>query len=657
MKNLWNQNDFQLFGTDEISQRVYSSRLLGKCPELVLHGGGNTSVKGETINIFGEPVKTLFIKGSGWDLISIEKEGFAPVDLDHLKKLSKLETLSDSEMVMEQKNATLTPNAPNPSVEAILHALIPFKFVDHTHADSVLSISNTPNGIRKIKEIYEDDILIIPYVMPGFILAKKVEEYTKNINWDKIRGMILLNHGVFSFGDSAKQSYDRMINIVTLAENYLKENRVWNQFAKSNSTFCLEDLARIRKEASKMTGRPLIAIANNSKEAVGFSKLKNVKKLCSNGTLTPDHVIRTKPFAWVLESDLETSAKKFVKKYELYFKKYKTKGLKILNCGPKWALWPKYGTVSFGFTKTQAKVVFDINKHTIRAVQTSFNLDDWKPISFKDLFDIEYWELEQLKLRKNNKTPEFQGKIALVTGAASGIGKACVEKLLDNGCSVLGLDKNAKINSIFKNIENFKAVQCDLLKTTDIKKAVNSCILEYGGLDILVSNAGVFSSSKNLEDIDDNKWDKDIDVNLKTHHRILRECIPYLKLGINASIIFIGSRNVGAPGPGAGTYTIAKAGLTQMARLAAIELSKYNIRVNILHPDCVYDTDIWSKEVLKERAKKYGISVVKYKQRNLLKTDVLSSDVAELVIFFAGGRSGKTTGAQMPVDGGNNRII
>ncbi|MBH10786.1 MAG: bifunctional aldolase/short-chain dehydrogenase [Candidatus Marinimicrobia bacterium] len=657
MKNLWNSKIARSFSKNDLDMRVYSSRLLGQDSELVLHGGGNTSVKGKYKNIFGEYVETLFIKGSGWDLISIEKEGFAPVDLNYLIKLSKFNKLTDSQMVVEQKLATLDPVAPTPSIEAILHALIPYKFVDHTHADSVLSITNTPSGRKKINEIYDKNVLIVPYVMPGFILAKKIAEMTKDIDWKKLNGMILLNHGVFSFGMSAKESYDGMIKLVNKAENYLSKSNVWRKYKKSRSKLDLSELAKIRLKASEMTGKASIAILNDTTEAVGFSKLNNSKALSARGTLTPDHVIRTKPFAWVVKDDLNLSAKDFINKYNKYFQKNATKGIRKLDNGPKWALWPKHGTVCFGTSIKDARVVYDINKHTVRAMQTSDNLEHWKPISFKDLFNIEYWELEQAKLKKDTKPLDFEGKIALVTGAAAGIGYACVQKLLDNGCCVVGIDKNPKIKKLFHNLDGFKGVFCDLTNEKDISKAVSLCVKEFGGLDILVSNAGVFSSSARLEDIENKKWKSDININLTSHHRILRQCIPYLKLGINPAVIFMGSRNVGAPGPGAGTYTIAKSGLTQMSRLAAIELSQYNIRVNVVHPDCVYDTDVWTDKILKARAKQYGISVDKYKHRNLLKTSVSSKDVAELVVFLASLRSSKTTGAQIPIDGGNDRII
>ncbi len=657
MKNLWNNKEFLKYSKTDIDQRVYSSRLLGQNPELVLHGGGNTSVKSLYKNVFGSKVDTLFIKGSGWDLVTIEKEGFAPVDLSYLIKLASLEKLSDTQMVIEQGIAKLHPSAPSPSVEAILHALIPYKFVDHTHADSVLSITNTSFAKSALADIYGDDILVVPYVMPGFILAKKIAEMTKDINWEKLKGMILMNHGVFSFGPSAKQSYDLMINIVSDAEKFIKKKKSWRKYNKSKSKIDLIKLSKIRKKASQILDKPCLAIINNSPEAVGFSKLKFSEKLAQSGTLTPDHVIRTKPFGWIIRDDIENSLAKFVNDYDSYYKKNKRRGVKKLDSAPRWALWAGSGTISFGDSLKSAKIVFDINKHTIRAMQTSKLLDQWKPIPFKSLFDVEYWDLEQAKLKKNNQVPEFSGKIAIVTGAASGIGYACAKKLIDQGCCVVGIDKNSKIGEIFNDKDSFFGIKCDLTNSTQIKKAVSKTISTFGGLDILVSNAGVFSSTADLEEISDTKWKKDIEINLTSHHKILRECIPYLKFGCDPAVVFIGSRNVGAPGPGAGTYTVSKAGLTQMSRLAAIELSEHKIRVNTIHPDSVYDTAVWSKNTLQLRAEKYKMSIKNYKSRNLLKTEVSSKDVAELVVFLAGSKSSKTTGSQIPIDGGNDRII
>jgi len=657
MKNLWNNQEAKKFSKDDLSLRVYSSRLLGQNPELVLHGGGNTSVKGIFMNIFKEPIKTLFIKGSGWDLKTIEKEGFAPVQLEHLLQLATLSKLNDIEMVKEQRLATLEPQAPNPSVEAILHALIPFKYVDHTHADAILTITNTPNGKQKIKEIYGSDILIVPYVMPGFILAKKIAELTSSIDWGQLRGMILMNHGVFSFGDNAKHSYDRMIDIVNTAEKYLKKKNAWKKYAKSKVKPDLITLSKIRKLASEMTGESVIGKLNHSPEGTGFSKHQRAISLCLSGTLTPDHVIRTKPFAWIIGQNLEASAKNYTSKYIKYFENNKNAGLTMLNSGPKWALWPGVGTICFGRSNKEANIIKDINNHTFRAMQVSDALHKWKPLPFNKLFEVEYWELEQAKLKKENYSLPFQGQIALITGAASGIGKSCAKIMLEKGSVVVGLDKNHNVVNLFHNNSNYIGYTCDVTKPKQVEQSIKSIISNFGGLDILVSNAGIFPNSVPLESISDKKWHHDIDINLTAHHNVLRACIPFIKNGIESSVVFIGTRNVGAPGPGAGTYTIAKSGLTQMARLAALELAPYQIRVNIVHPDCVYDTAVWTKRILQDRAKQYGISMKKYKSRNLLKKPVHSRDVAEIVSFLASKQSAKTTGAQIPVDGGNDRII
>ena len=657
MNNLWNNKEAKKYINDDLSLRVYSSRLLGQNSELVLHGGGNTSVKGTFKNIFEDSIETLFIKGSGWDLINIEKEGFTPVRLDHLLHLATLSTLTDTEMVREQRLATLDPRAPNASVEAILHALIPFKYVDHTHADSVLAITNTPGGKQKIKEIYGPDILIIPYVMPGFVLAKKIVELTENTDWKQLRGMILLNHGVFSFAETAKKSYDRMINIVNAAELYLKRKHSWKHYAKSKAKPDLLTITKIRRLASLMTGSAVISKVNYSSEASGFSSNPDSASLSLSGTLTPDHVIRTKPFPWIIGKNLEHSANKFKKKYKLYFDRNGNSRLTMLNSGPKWALWPHIGTISFGKSNKEANIINDINKHTFRAMQVSESLHKWKPLPLNKLFEVEYWELEQSKLKKENSSLPFQGQISLITGVASGIGKACAGLLLEKGCVVVGIDKSHEVIDLFQNNSNYKGYICDVTNPKKVQKLIENVICSFGGLDILISNAGIFPDSELLENISENKWKKDIDINLTSHYHVLRKSIPFLKNGVNSSVVFIGTRNVGAPGLGAGTYTIAKSGLTQMCRLAAIELAPYNVRVNIVHPDCVYDTALWTEKTLNARAEKYGISVDQYKTRNLMKKPVHSIDVAEVVCFLSGRKSSKTTGAQLPVDGGNDRII
>ena len=656
MKSLWKDNEAKSFSDDPLKLRVYTSRLLGREPGLVLHGGGNTSVKTEIKNFFGDIEEVLYIKGSGWDLRTIQTSGFAPVRLEVLKKMAKLERLSDTDMVKLQRSAMIDPLAPNPSVEAILHAIIPFKYVDHTHADAVVTITNNEKGKRLIRKIYKDRVLIVPYVMPGFILAKKVYEMTRNINWHELKGIILMNHGIFTFSDNARASYKQMIHLVSLAENYLQASGAFDSIARAEAKEDLFTLAGIRKQVSLAKGSAMIAWLDNTPEACGFANLTNIDLIATRGPLTPDHVIRTKQIPVIIKKDIEKEITGFCLAYKEYFQRNTDGHLLCLDPAPRWAVWPQHGIMAFGQSVKEANIVSDIAFHTIRAIQCSESIGGWKALPEKDIFDLEYWELEQAKLRKEDTTQIFQGKIALVTGAASGIGLACAQALHEHGSAVVGLDLNPAITRIF-NQPDLVGLAGDISNDRAIKEAVEFTIRRFGGLDILINNAGIFTRSQSIEDMEAETWNRSMEINLSSHQRLLKICIPYLKQGIDPAVIFIASKNVPAPGPGASAYSVAKAGLTQLARVAALELAADGIRVNIIHPDAVFDTGIWTKKVLEERARRYGLSVAEYKTKNLLKTEVTSKDVAALVCCMAGPAFAKTTGAQVPIDGGNERVI
>ncbi|HEB86490.1 MAG TPA: SDR family oxidoreductase, partial [Gammaproteobacteria bacterium] len=301
-------------------------------------------------------------------------------------------------------------------------------------------------------------------------------------------------------------------------------------------------------------------------------------------------------------------------------------------------------------------IIDDINQHTMKSILQAEKLGGWRALPEKDIFELEYWELEQAKLKKNKQAAVLQGKIALVTGAASGIGKACVESLLAQGAVVAALDINPAIESLFGS-PSVIGIACDVSGRSHIQSALQHLVSRFGGLDILISNAGTFPLSASIEDLDDANWDKSMAINLSSHQRVLSACIPFLKQGVDPAVIFVASKNVPAPGPGASSYSVAKAGMTQLARVAALELAGDGIRVNILHPDAVFDTAIWTDEVLEKRARHYHLSVQEYKTKNLLKTEVRSKDVAELACALAGPLFAKTTGAQIPIDGGNDRVI
>jgi len=659
MKNLWDDRDASTWAGDPLQMRVYTSRLLGKETSLVLHGGGNTSVKTTAVNIFGEQEDVLYVKGSGWDLATIETAGFAAVRMNVLTFMATLESLADTDMVRHQRAAMMDPSAPNPSVEAILHAIIPLKYVDHSHADAVITITNSGDGEARIREIYGDRVLIVPYVMPGFLLARKVFQLTEQIDWNQYEGMVLMNHGLFTFGDDARSSYERTIKLVTEAEDYLESHGAFTGVASRQpaSPTALLELATLRKSVSQARGKAVLACLSTSSEACGFSSLPNAADISSRGPLTPDHVIRNKRIPLVVQpGNAGETVKAYTEDYHRYFKEHTDDKLSCLQPAPAWAVWPGQGTVAFGRTMKEAGITADIVQHTLKAMQWAETLDEWKALPASDIFDVEYWELEQAKLGKATGDLPLQGKVALVTGAASGIGRACVEALLAQGACVAALDISPTIVDMFKS-SSALGIICDVTDSAALQTAVDTVIKTFGGMDILVPNAGIFPASRSIEDMDPEGWDKCMLINLSSQQRLIQIATPFLKEGIDPAIVVMGSKNVPAPGPGAAAYSVAKAGLTQLARVAAMELAAHGIRVNIVHPNAVFDTAIWTPEVLQGRADHYHLTVDEYKRNNLLHTEITSADVAELVCTMAGTAFAKTTGAQVPIDGGNERVI
>jgi rhamnose utilization protein RhaD (predicted bifunctional aldolase and dehydrogenase)/NAD(P)-dependent dehydrogenase (short-subunit alcohol dehydrogenase family) len=660
MKNRWNKQDAEQIAVgDDLAMRVYTSQILGKEADLVLHGGGNTSVKGQLTTIFGETEDVLFVKGSGWDLKTIEAAGFPAVSMDYLLKLGRLQKLSDSEMMRQLRLALMDPNAPTPSVEAILHALIPHKIVDHSHADAVVTISNTANGESLLQEIYGDEVLILPYIMPGFILAQQVAEAACNVDWEKLRGIVLMHHGIFTFHEDAKASYEAMIDLVNKAELYLDQSTNSSTIALGSYNVNKQDtleLSRLRRAAGAAFGGPVLVTFDTSNAATGFAELEGCDELATRGPLTPDHTIHTKAFAAIFENDPAAELKEFITNYKQYFDEYSDTEHSCLDTMPRYGVWRNKGMVYLAANLKRLQIVQDISEHTLKAIQFGEALGGWQPLPRKDLFEVEYWELEQAKLKTGANRGEYEGKVVLITGAASGIGKACVEHFLGQDAVVVALDLSQGFEHQFKT-SNVLALNCDVTDPAAVESSLLSAIQRFGGIDVLVSNAGNFSKSQNLKEVQDEDWDKSLELNLSSHMKVLRACLPYLQCGFDPAVIFVASKNVSAPGPGAGAYSAAKAGLTQLARVAALECGADGIRVNTVHPNAVYDTAIWTDEVLAQRAAHYGLTVEEYKTANVLKAEVSSADVASAISLFAGTALSKTTGSQLPVDGGHERVI
>jgi len=391
MKSLYDDNVAKNFKTD-LEFRVYTSRLLGGDSSLVLHGGGNTSVKSV---VDGEEI--LYVKGSGWDLATIEAAGFAPVKLNVLKEMATLRQLSDSEMVSQQKEAMIDKSAPNPSVEAILHAIIPFKYVDHTHSDAVVTISNSENGIEYINEIYPN-YLVIPYVMPGFVLAQTIYNEIEKIDWDTCEGIILHNHGIFTFDNDPKVSYEKMITGVSKAEEFLDENAdlIIEKYVPKAEL----NLNNLKLLISKEKGYEVFLKVNQSPLALHYASQRDIKNIASRGVLTPEHIIRTKRTPMIIENgNIQEALDFFEEEYVEYYNQFTSNEI-MLNPTPNWAVVKNYGTISFGKDEKEASIIEDINNHTMRAVLRADMLGGYKSISLSDSFYMEYWELEQAKLKK-----------------------------------------------------------------------------------------------------------------------------------------------------------------------------------------------------------------------------------------------------------------
>lgn len=651
MRNRWDEKEAPADG-DLLDQCVYASRLLGADPDLVLHGGGNTSVKVTSRDGLGEDVASLLVKGSGWDLATIERPGFAPVRLERLREILRAESLSDSAMMNELRCALLDARAPDPSVETLLHALIPETFVLHTHADAVLTLTNLDDGEVRIREALGDDLIVVPYVMPGFDLAKHCRDLLRGMTGPLPRTMVLLRHGVFTYGESARAAYDRMIEVVERAERYIAEHtRAIDPTVHSTATDIL-GLASLRQAVSRVAGVPMIATRSTDSVSAAFCRRPDLASVSQQGPATPDHVIRTKRVP-MIGRDVDAYAKEYAAHYESqHFNSPTT----MLDPAPRIALDPDLGLIAFGRRPKDADIATDVYRHTIGVIEHAEQLGGYRALPPEDVFAMEYWELEQAKLRRAGAPPEFAGEVALVTGAASGIGKACAAALSARGAAVVGLDVDPGVTAA--DSPDYLGIVADVTGPAAVEDAIARAVDRFGGIDMLIASAGVFGPSRPMSDFDPHQWRSTLSVNTEAFADLLSQLHGLLKRAPRyGRVVLIGSKNAAAPGPGAAAYSASKAAATQLARVAALEWAADGIRVNIVHPDAVFDTGLWSPDIIQARAAHYGMTVEQYKQRNLLHTEVTSDLVGAVVAEVCGASFRATTGAQIPVDGGSERII
>ena len=673
VRSRWNAADAEDWARttadSDLGERIYTSRLLGAEPALLLCGGGNTSLKSTLRDPFGEPRAVLWVKGSGADLADVTAAGFAPVDLAGARRLLELPTLSDTALLRELRLLRLDPDAPTPSCEALLHAFLPARFIDHTHADSVLAVLDSRHGKRLAEELWGVDHMIVPYAKPGFDLARRVRDLWLAAGEGAARwtGIVLENHGLFTFGATARESYERMLESVERARKRIPPARrnparsaVRARATGREGSWSSLDVAALRCEVSMLAGRPLIARLDASPAARAAIADARFRRAAARGPLTPDHTLRTKPWPLCL-TDPKSSAPavaQFGHEYAAYFSAHRAdRPLTRLDLAPRVAYLPGGGVAAFGDTARAANAALAIARHTLAAAQAAQSLGGYRPLPEAELFEVEYWELEQAKLRAAGDPgpgPELGGRVALVSGAARGIGQACVAALLRRSASVAGLDRQPLASASV----DLLALQGDATNEQTLRRALDRTVETFGGLDILVLNLGFFAAGEEIQSLPDELWRRAFEVNVEANFRLLRAAAPYLALApFGASVVVIGSRNVHAPGPGAAAYSASKAALVQLARVAALELAPRGVRVNMLHPDAVFDTDLWTPEMLAKRAARYGLSVEQYKRRNLLGCEITARDVGELAALLATDHFAKTTGAQIPVDGGSDRVI
>lgn len=640
---------------DEMGERVYTSRLLGSEKDLVLHGGGNTSLKREEEDHTGKTLRVLRVKGSGSDLSTIGERGFTGLRLDDLLAASSIDSMTDDEMMDYLNKSKIDPSEPSPSVESFLHAFIPFKYVDHSHADAILSITNTSLPKERIREIL-GNVYVVPYIPPGFTLARELVKHMDEIA--KCDGLVLSKHGLFTFSNSSRESYDRHIMIVTRAEEFIRMNAKRDftvEFQKR--PFNPHFVSALRGSLSRMQRK--ILLLDTSDESVRIACSREAREFCSYGPATPDMLIRTKyDFLYIedenhYDDDLKAYVERYRKEYSSHISAYP-----MHDPNPSVIVVRGCGIITAADSMKECRIILDQAIHSFRVDMASSQLGKHEFLSEGEAFWMEYWPLEEAKLKKKVRR-KFQGYVALVTGAASGIGLETFRRMSESGISVIACDVDPTIKKICGEIEKETGTEsypyiADLSDAESVKKMMDDIPNIFGGLDAVFNNAGILKSQM-IEDIDLETLEMHYRINARAPFLITQGAMLIMKRqGIGGNIIFNITKNLTHPGPGMLSYGSSKAFAAQVCHYAAKEGGKFGIRANIINPDKIFrNSRIWEDGVLEARAKAKGQTVEEYKTQNLLRVEVLPSHVANMALAMMDDEIfGATTDAMIPVDGG-----
>ncbi len=679
MKSAWVERDarkavdrYGRTGIDaDLALRIYSTRLLGRDPKLVLHGGGNASLKTMARDLAGDTVAVLCVKGSGSDMGTIEPAGFPAVRLEPLRALRTRKMLSDDAMAKVQRAYLIDPRAPSPSVEMLLHAFMPAKFVDHTHATALLSLIDQPNAEELCAETFGGKLGFVPYRMPGFGLAKKAAEaFDRN---PKVEGLILDKHGIFTFGGDARESYERMIGFVTRAESRLKKNRkvVFVSAKLPPRVAPAIDIAPILRGACTVRDaggegahkRPILEF-RVSDAILNFVNGKDVAHYARAGVITPDHVIRTKPWPLILAAPqagelaefrraAHKAAQKFIDGYTAYFARHskRTKGAVMHDAAPRIALVPGVGLFGLGKSVKDARIAADIAQAMVEGITDAEAIGRFTSIALADMFDCEYWPLELAKLGAPQDLP-LAGQVAVITGGGGAIGAATADAFAAAGAEVALLDidgKAAQDNA--KTIGGTaQALQCDVTDMASVRRAFDRVVAIFGGVDIAISNAGAAWQGK-IGEVDEAILRKSFELNFFAHQKVAQAAVKImLAQGTGGCLLFNVSKQAVNPGANFGPYGLPKAATLFLVRQYALDYGADGIRANAVNADRIR-SGLLTEQFIKQRAKARGVSEKEYMAGNLLGREVTARDVAQA--FLAQALALKTTADVTTVDGGN----
>ncbi len=681
MKNLWREEEAA--NLDPIGQVIYQAGLIGAETNLVIWGGGNNSIKTEEVDFKGQTVRAMRIKGSGSDMKAMQRKDFPGVRLDDIIPLLERDTLSDEEMVAYLAQTLLDPTSPRPSIETLLHAFLPFKAIAHTHADAILALTNNSRREASVRECYGGSVAIVGYRRPGFLLSKEVALAVRE--QPTAQGLVLMNHGLITWGENPRAAYDRHIELVTQAEEFVEAAKKRRDRSKPGDAVRLTLPPAERRKLAAALGPALrgalsgakrvVLRFDDSQDVLDFAGSPHGRSASQTGAATPDHMLNIKRIPLWLDPPAgpgDTAALKAVvlqqvasyqQEYSAYFNQHRINNDPMLESNPRVIILPGVGMWTAGKDARAALISADIYHHTINVIQGSQGLGEYSSLTLRDAYDAEYWPLELYKLTIAPPDRELARRVALVTGAASGIGKATALRLASEGAHVVVTDiDEAGAQSVAAEIVQQNgpgraiALRLDVTDEASVQQAFDEICLAYGGLDILVSNAGIARVAA-ITDLSLADWNLSFGVNATGHFLVSRAAMRLLReQGLGGSLVFNATKNVTAPGKDFGAYSASKAAEAQLCRILAIEGGADHIRSNMVNPDAIFASGLWSDELKRQRASSYGIEVEElenfYAQRNLLKAAVRAEDVAEAIFWLASDRSAKTTGTMIPVDGG-----